>query len=100
MILEEVRRIRQKIPGIGTAKLHEIMRNFIMAHQLKLGRDKLHNLLKNNNLLSHKKRKRIETTDSDHCYYKYPNRAKNIIPDRANMLWVSDLTARRTLISH
>ncbi|GLU55237.1 transposase [Dyadobacter frigoris] len=63
-----------------------------MAHQLKLGRDKLHNLLKNNNLLSHKKRKRVKTTDSDHCYYKYPNRAKNIIPDRANMLWVSDLT--------
>jgi len=57
LILEEVRRIRRKIPGIGTAKLHEIIRNFIMAHQLKLGRDKLHNSLKYNNLFHIKSEK-------------------------------------------
>lgn len=92
LILAEVRRIRRKIPGIGTAKLHEVMQSFIKAHQLKLGRDKLHKILKDNNLLSSLKRKRVRTTDSDHCYYKYPNRAKNLVPDRANALWVSDLT--------
>lgn len=97
LILEEVRRIRRKIPGIGTAKLQEVMRDFIGRHQLKLGRDKLHKLLKDNNMLSHKKRKRVQTTDSDHCFYKYPNRAKNLVPKRANMLWpgrraVSDMT--------
>ncbi|TDE07421.1 IS3 family transposase [Dyadobacter psychrotolerans] len=92
LILQEVKRIRSKIPGIGTAKLHEVMQGFIRAHQLKLGRDKLHKLLKNNSLLSNKKRKRIKTTDSDHCYYKYPNRAKNLVPSCANILWVSDLT--------
>ena len=42
--------------------------------------------------MSHKKRKRVKTTDSDHCYYKYPNRAKNLVPNRANMLWVSDMS--------
>ncbi|WP_221392102.1 hypothetical protein [Dyadobacter sp. NIV53] len=84
LVLEEVRRIRHKIPGVGTAKLHEVMQDFIRKHQLKLGRDKLHNLLKDSNLLSIKKRKRVKTTDSDHCYYKYPNRAKNVVPNRAN----------------
>ena len=92
LILEEVRRLRRKIPGIGTAKLQELMRDFIRQHQLKLGRDKLHKLLKDNNMLSHKKRKRIQTTDSNHCFYKYPNRAKNLVPKRANMLWVADMT--------
>ena len=61
LILEEIRRIRRKIPGIGTVKLHELMQGFIKQHQLKLGRDKLHKLLKENNLLSNKKRKRVKT---------------------------------------
>lgn len=43
-------------------------------------------------MISHKKRKRIQTTDSDHCFYKYPNQAKNLVPKRANMLWVADMT--------
>ena len=49
-------------------------------------------LLKDNNMLSHKKRKRVQTTDSDHCFYKYPNRAKNLVPKRSNMLWVADMS--------
>jgi putative transposase len=88
----EVRRIRRKIPGIGTAKLQEVMRDFIGRDQLKLGRDKLHKLLKDNSMLSHKRHERIQATDSNHCFYKYPNRAKNLVPKRANMLWVADMT--------
>jgi len=65
------------------------MQDFIGWHQLKPGRDKLHKVFKTNNLISNKKRKRVKTPDSDHCYYKYPNRARNIVPTRANMLWPS-----------
>ncbi|WP_221392108.1 DDE-type integrase/transposase/recombinase [Dyadobacter sp. NIV53] len=53
----------------------------------------MHKLLKDSNLLSIKKRKLVKTTDFDHCYYKYPNRAKNVVPNRPNMLWVADMTA-------
>jgi hypothetical protein len=95
LVLGEVRRIRQQIPGIGTAKLHELLKDFVYGHQIKLGRDKLHKLLKNNDLLSKRKDRRIRTTNSEHCFYKYPNRAKTLIPKRANMLWVADMTARR-----
>lgn len=52
LILGEVRRIRRQIPGIGTAKLHDLMKDFVCGHQIKLGRDKLHKLLKDNNRLS------------------------------------------------
>lgn len=92
LVLGEVRRIRRQIPGIGTAKLHDLMKDFVRGHQIKLGRDKLHKLLKDNNLLSQRKDRRVRTTNSEHCYYKYPNRAKNLIPKRSNTLWVADMT--------
>ena len=92
LILSEVRRLRKQIPGLGTAKLHEMLHGFLSGHRIKLGRDKLHNLLKERGLLVKRKGIRIRTTDSDHCYRKYPNRVKNLIPERPNELWVSDLT--------
>lgn len=92
LILAEVRRLRKQISGLGTAKLHEMMQDFLSGHCIELGRDKLHNLLKEKGLLAKRKGRRIRTTDSDHCYRKYPNRVKNLIPKRSNELWVSDLT--------
>lgn len=73
------------------------MQGFLKGHHIKLSRDKLHNLLKDNGLLVKRKGTRIRTTDSDHCYRKYPNRVKNLIPQRPNEMWtvrrtVSDLT--------
>ncbi len=94
LVLSEVRRLRRHIPGLGTAKLHEMMQGFLKGHRIKLGRDKLHNLLKEKGLLVKRIGTRIRTTDSDHCYRKYPNRVKNLIPGRPNELWVSDITAR------
>ncbi|MCF0064788.1 hypothetical protein MUK70_04010 [Dyadobacter chenwenxiniae] len=41
LVLGEVRRIRRQVPGIGTAKLHELMKDFVRGYQIKLGRDKL-----------------------------------------------------------
>ena len=84
--------MRKQIPGLGTAKLHEMLHGFLEGHRIKLGRDKLHNLLKDNGLLVKRKGARIRTTDSDHCYRKYPNRVKNLSPKRPNEMWVSDLT--------
>lgn len=68
------------------------MQGFLASHQIKLGRDRLHNLLKNNGLLLTKKRYRIKTTDSDHDLEKYPNQVKELKPNGPNQLWVSDLS--------
>ncbi|HLK96258.1 MAG TPA: hypothetical protein VK364_00680, partial [Hymenobacter sp.] len=51
LVLAEVKRLRKQIPGLGTTKLYELMQEFLTSHQIKLGRDKLHNLLKVNGLL-------------------------------------------------
>ena len=49
IVLEEVRRLRKQAAGLGTTKLYEMMQDFLTSHQIKLGRDRLHNLLKSNN---------------------------------------------------
>lgn len=87
VVLQEVRRLRGEIPGLGTAKLYEMMQPFLHKHTIKIGRDKLHNLLNEKNMLVSKKSRRVTTTDSEHPFYQYPNRAKDIKPGRANELW-------------
>ncbi len=95
ILLAEVKRLRKQVSGLGTTKLYELMQEFLTSHQIKLGRDKLHNLLKINGLLLIKKRSRIKTTDSDHDLKKYPNQVKDLKPNRSNQLWVSDLSYLR-----
>lgn len=95
LVLDEVKRLRKQIPGLGTTKLYELMQEFLTSHQIKLGRDKLHNLLKVNGLLLIKKRTRVKTTDSQHDLEKYPNQIKDLKPVRPNQLWVSDLSYLR-----
>ncbi|KAA5547815.1 hypothetical protein [Adhaeribacter rhizoryzae] len=78
VILEQVIKIRQQLPGIGTDKLHYLLTDFLAEHQLKLGRDKLYNLLRENHLLRTKRRKRAKTTKSQHPFYKYVNLVKEL----------------------
>jgi len=92
LVLTEVMRLRRQVPGLGTTKLYEMMQSFLTNHQIKLGRDKLHNLLKINGLLLVKKRAYVRTTDSEHGLKTYPNRVKDLKPTAANQLWVSDLS--------
>lgn len=92
IVLAEVRRLRKQVAGLGTTKLYELMQDFLASHQIKLGRDRLHKLLKDNDLLLSKKRSRVKTTDSDHDLEKYPNQVKELKPDRVGQLWVSDLS--------
>jgi hypothetical protein len=77
---------------MDTHKLHHEMQVFLTRHRIKLGRDRLHALLKENGMLAKRKAHKVTTTQSNHTHFKYPNKVKNVIPSRANELWVSDLT--------
>jgi len=72
------------------------MKDFLAEHHLKLGRDKLYDLLQEHQLLRYKKRKRARTTDSQHPFYKYANLVKELSLTRPNQQWVSDITYIRT----
>ena len=91
-VIVEIKRIRKRIPGIGSGKLYELIKPFFFSHQLKIGRDKLHQLMKKEGLLVKRKHYKVVTTQSDHSYKKYPNRIKDFIPTGTEQLWVSDIT--------
>lgn len=93
-MLDEVHRIRRKLPGIGVEKLHFLFEKegFYKRWGLKMGRDKLGSLLAQHGLLAKKKWARARTTNSMHHFHKYPNLAKDVAVRRPEQVWVSDNT--------
>lgn len=91
-----VNKIRKRMPRIGTRKLYHILRKELQVEQLKVGRDKLFEIMKQNDLLIKKKKRYVQTTDSKHWLKRYPNLIKGMKIDRPEELWVSDITYIKT----
>lgn len=94
---EAVLQVRRQMPRIGTRKLYFMLSEQFKLSQIKVGRDKLFKLLKDNGLLIIKRRKYTVTTHSKHWMHKYPNLTKDIIVVRPEQLWVADITYLNTL---
>ena len=92
IVLELVAQIRSDMPKIGTPKLHHMLSPSLKQHDIKMGRDALHELLSNHGLLIRKKRRRVMTTNSRHRFRKYDNLTKNIELTCSEQLWVTDIT--------
>lgn len=92
MLLDQVLLIRREMPMIGTRKLHYLLEPLREIESIKCGRDKLFSLLRHEGLLIKKRRKYTVTTNSKHWLRKYPNLIKDVIPDRPEQVWVSDIT--------
>ena len=92
MLLSEVRRLRIDLPSVGVDVLHHQLTQFRQQHGIKVGRDKLANLLRKSGLLIRRKARRAKTTWSHHRFFKYPNLTVGKKVVAPNRLWVSDLT--------
>lgn len=92
LIVFEVLKIRKNHRHMGGRKLFELLQPFLLEHQIKIGRDRLFDILSANCLLVRRKKKPTITTDSFHRFKKYPNLIRDFIPTRPNHLWVSDIT--------
>ena len=93
LVIGQVLHHRILQPRIGGEKLHEMMGPFLEDHNIKIGRDLLLDLLRENDLLIRKRiRRQPVTTNSSHWMRKYPNLINNIRLSRADELWVSDIT--------
>jgi transposase InsO family protein len=92
IILQLVARIRRDHPRIGTRKLYHMLRGDLAAHQIKMGRDALFNLLAAHQMLVRRRKRSVYTTQSRHWFRKYSNLIKGIQLQRPNQLWVSDIT--------
>jgi putative transposase len=93
IVLNEVEIIRRDQPRLGVKKLYKKLEELQEEHGIKMGRDALYDLLRENGLLVRKRRrKKPQTTFSFHHFRKYPNCAADLVPTRPNELWVSDIT--------
>ena len=89
-ILLYIKEIREKLPGCGVRKIHEMLRRFYQVHHL--GRDRLFDMMRKEGMLIRKRKCRKRTTFSDHNMRVYPNAIMDVIPTRPNEIWVSDIT--------
>ena len=100
IILQIVRQIRKIHPRAGTRKLMEYIKEKLVTNKLKIGRDALFTLLRNNGLLVKKTKRFHITTDSKHYFYKSPNLLKNIDITHAEQALVTDITYIKTDQGH
>jgi len=73
--------------------LHE---DFQKQH-LKIGKDRLFSILRENRLLVRRKKYSSRTTNSHHRFYKYNNIIKDLKIYRPDQVWASDITYIRTI---
>ena len=92
LVLDFIAIIRREIPGLGTHKLHRLLRMSLQNSGIKMGRDKLHELLRDNDLLISKRRKLPKTTNSRHWMKKYSNLIRELEVNAIEQVWVCDLT--------
>ena len=78
------------MPKIGVRKLY-----FLLQEELKrlnVGRDMLFRIMKANHMLIIPKRRYHITTNSHHRFRKHKNLIENVVPEKPEQIWVSDIT--------
>ncbi len=68
------------------------MKDDLVKKEIKMGRDKLLTFASNHDLLIRKTKLYHITTDSKHDFYKSPNLTKNMLPAKAEQVFVTDIT--------
>ena len=91
IIIGRVKELRKAMPGLGTRKLHYLLAPLLQQHGIRIGRDKLFDIMADSGMLI-RKRKRRRTTNANHPYRCYPNLIKGMELTKSGQLWVSDIT--------
>jgi putative transposase len=99
-VLTLVQERRKELPREGCKKMHKAFIEEFMEREIKLGRDKLFDLLREMDMLVKRKRSFVKTTNSYHRFHTYNNLIKNLEINRPNQVWVSDITYIRLTKGH
>lgn len=92
-----VHNYRKQLPRLGGRKLYALIKTELDQLPVSIGRDKLFEILRANELLVKPKKSFARTTNSSHRFRTYNNLIKDIKPIRKNQVWVSDITYIRTM---
>jgi transposase InsO family protein len=90
-VLQYIKVIRERDPGIGGMKLWHMYRKEFGVNN-PVGRDRFENIVDKYGLKVRARVRKPKTTDSVHGLPLYPNIIKDFIPVSSNQLWVSDIT--------
>ena len=97
LVVQRVLAERREQPSLGTRKLHVLLQRDLKAAGVKLGRDRLFEVLREKGLLVKRYRSEFPaTTDSTHYLPTFGNRFKGLEITRPHQAWVGDLTYVRT----
>ena len=77
-VLKLVKQERKQQPRVGTRKLYNALYKDFHVANLKIGRDRLFDILRGNNMLVKRKRAYAKTTNSYHHFHKYNNLIKEL----------------------
>jgi transposase InsO family protein len=100
LILSMVRERRKDQGREGCKKMHKAFREEFQDKGIKVGRDKLFDILREHDMLVKRKRSYVKTTNSYHKFHKYANLIKGLEINRPNKVWVSDITYIRLTHGH
>ena len=96
-VVELVKTERTIQSRVGTRKLYEELRDTFHKSGIKVGRDRLFDVLRANDMLVKRKKASFKTTNSYHHFHKYSNLIKEKEVTAPNQVWVSDITYIRTV---
>ena len=95
-VLSIVHEIRSRQPRVGCRKMRqEVNRRLLYLGKPPIGRDRMFNVLRENNLLVKPLKRRVYTTDSYHRFRTHKNLLKTVVPSGPNQVWAADITYLR-----
>ncbi|MFY0651082.1 MAG: IS3 family transposase [Cyclobacteriaceae bacterium] len=96
-VISLVKKERETQPRVGTVKLQKHLADDFFKLGIKMGRDRLFDVLRTNDMLVRRKKTSFKTTNSYHHFHKYNNLIKDLKITKPNQVWVSDITYIRTV---
>lgn len=91
-IIEKVEETRLVLPSLGSGKLFLLIKPELEEEGIKIGRDRFLSVIREHNLLIKPKKRYISTTNSRHHFKVWSNLVENLVPERPEQIWVSDIT--------
>lgn len=99
IVLQRIREIRRDLPKTGCIKLYKALNNgFLKSLGIKMGRDAIFDLVREHGMLVKTKKRHVSTTNSFHRFKIHPDLVQRRHPERAEEIWVSDITYITTTI--
>lgn len=97
IVLTMIKDTRDDMPLLGTRRAYFLLKPEFIKHGIKMGRDQLFDLLRFHGLLIRRRKRMVQTTNSNHWLKRYPNLIKQMCITDPEQLWVSDITYIKTL---